>query len=59
VNVEEKANEDSSGGICRDERKRTVDDVSKILADVKTKGVGLSWDQPGSNLCPDQVASGI
>ena len=60
MNVEEKAKEDSSGRICRDERKQTVDDVSKdFLDDAKTKGVTLSWDQPGRNLCPGQVASGI
>jgi hypothetical protein len=45
--------------IYGDERKRTADDVSLGISDVKTEGDGLSQDQAGQYLFMGQSASGI
>jgi hypothetical protein len=49
----------ASGGDREGERERSVDDVSKQVADIKTGAVKWRWDEPGG--CPSigQVVSGM
>ena len=41
------------------ERKRTIDEVSKLKADIKTRGHNYLWEEPIGSLLTGWVVSGI
>ena len=41
------------------ERKRTIDEVSKLNADIKTRGHNYLWEEPTGSLLTGWVVSGI
>ena len=43
----------------RDERKRTFDEASKGVGDIRTKVLKVLWEEHGRNLLTDHVVSGV
>jgi hypothetical protein len=48
-----------SGAVQRDERKQTADEVSKLVADVKTASLELSREKSEGLLITGRTASGM
>jgi len=59
LSVAEKARKSVSGEYREDERKQTIEDVSKAENEGKTSAEAVHRDKSGGNLITDRMPSGI